>query len=152
MTTWNESALNKLNMFSRGLVGDFDGSVLSSHFNEISKCVRQNNTDDIENWVTSVGFEAARWLDQNGMWDVPKLQEILVAKQLDYGHENIMAFGIIGVGIRVCDKIARYYNLVNRPDEAENEPFVDCLVDMVGYAVIARMLQDDTFLLDLEGR
>lgn len=148
-TTWNEEALNKLNVFAKGLVGTFDGSVLASHFNEISKCVRQGNTDDIEIWVTSVGFEAARWLNENGLWDIPKLHEILVAKQRDYGHSNILSFGIIGVGIRVCDKIARYYNLVARPDEAVNEPFIDCLVDMVGYGVIARMLEDNTFTLEL---
>jgi hypothetical protein len=77
------------------------------------------------------------------------MENILVSKQHDYGHDNINAFGQIGVAVRLSDKIARYYNLARRDREAKNEPFTDCLKDMVGYGVISAMLASDTFNLDL---
>jgi hypothetical protein len=78
------------------------------------------------------------------------MQAVLVKKQNDYGHENILAFGVVGVAIRVCDKIARYENLKDRKDQTQNEPFEDCMMDMVGYATIARMIKNNTFTLELE--
>ena len=78
------------------------------------------------------------------------MQDTLVSKQHDYGHDNINAFGIIGVAVRLSDKIARYENLVDKPNKVAGETIVDTLMDMVGYATIARMLEDGTFQLDLE--
>lgn len=148
--TWNEAAQSKLRMYGKGKDLTFDGGIFTAHFAEISRCVRLGETENIHHWVKCIGYEAARGLQSLGLWDEEQLLALLVRKQSDYGHENIMSFGITGVGIRVCDKIARYYNLVNRTEEAENEPFNDCLVDMVGYAVVAAMLEDETFILELE--
>jgi hypothetical protein len=148
--SWNKSAQHKLEMFARGKDSNFDGGVFTAYFSEISRCIRVGETDSIYNWLRCIGHEATRGLEELGLWDTDKLLEVLVGKQKDYGHENILSFGIIGVGIRACDKIARYYNLVDRPDTAQNEPFIDCLMDMVGYAVIGSMLEDDTFVLELE--
>jgi len=53
------------------------------------------------------------------------------------------------VAVRISDKIARFNNLTNEGASAQNESLVDTLVDMVGYAVIARMLEDGTFDLPL---
>lgn len=150
MTTWNESAQTKLEMFTKGSELGFDDSIFTVYFDAISKCIRQGRTDEIYGWVRCVGHEASRGLEKLGLCDGEKLLEILVGKQRDYGHGNILSFGIVGVGIRACDKIARYNNLKDRPDTAQNEPFIDCLMDMVGYAVIASMLDDETFSLELQ--
>jgi hypothetical protein len=150
MTTWNKSAKNKLDKFAKGIESSFDGGVFTAYFSEISACVRNSQPEHIGHWVNCIGYEAARGLEELGLWDADKLLEVLVSKQKDYGHGNILSFGIVGVGIRACDKIARYYNLKDRPDSAQNEPFIDCLMDMVGYAVIGSMLEDDTFVLELE--
>lgn len=71
----------------------------------------------------------------------------LVSKQHDYGHNNILVAGMRGLALRQSDKVARYYNLKDKL--ALNEPFKDCLLDMVGYAAIGIMLRDDTFKREL---
>ena len=150
MTTWNKSALNILQMFDRGHEVAFDDTTLEVHAKNIAKAVRENDTNAMHNWITAVGFEAARGLAETQLWNTEVMQQVLVKKQNDYGHENILAFGIVGVAIRVCDKIARYNNLKDRKDQARNEPFEDCMMDMVGYATIARMIKNNTFTLELE--
>ena len=64
-------------------------------------------------------------------------------------RDSINAFGQIGIAVRLSDKIARYYNLGRRDVVAKNEPFIDCIKDMVGYGVISAMLAAGTFNLDL---
>ena len=72
----------------------------------------------------------------------------LVSKQHDYGHGNINDFGLLGVLVRANDKIARLKNLQGK--EAKNESLRDTWLDLAGYSVIALMIMDDTFNLDLE--
>jgi hypothetical protein len=72
----------------------------------------------------------------------------LCKKQHDYGHGNINRFGIYGVIVRLSDKIERLENL-NKIETPHNESKHDTLLDIVGYCVIALMLMDDTFNLDL---
>lgn len=79
------------------------------------------------------------------------LLDILIRKQHDYGHDNINRFGLVGVAIRLCDKIARMYNLLESDNPAKNEPLLDTYVDIVGYAAIAYMLETGTFQLELVG-
>jgi len=79
------------------------------------------------------------------------LYNMLCRKQHDYGHQNISNFGLVGVAVRVCDKIARAENLRTRDTNAvKNETVIDTYEDIVGYAVIALMLDSDTFMLPLE--
>lgn len=150
MTTWNKSSLETLQMFDRGSDLAFDETILKVHAKNIAKAVRENNTTAMHDWIMAVGFEATRGLASLGLWHPEVMQAVLVKKQSDYGHENILAFSTVGVAIRVCDKIARYENLKDRKDQTQNEPFEDCLMDMVGYATIARMLKNNTFTLELE--
>ena len=56
--------------------------------------------------------------------------------------------GIVGVGIRVCDKIARIDNL-KKTGSPSNESLMDSYIDIVGYAMIATMLQEESFKLKL---
>ena len=75
---------------------------------------------------------------------------LLVRKQHDYGHDNINNFGIIGIGVRVCDKIARIRNLRGRDADGVAEPLADSYLDLVGYATIAQMYHHGWFQLELE--
>jgi|SanBayMetagenome_1026888.scaffolds.fasta_scaffold97360_2 hypothetical protein len=154
MTTWNSSAKQKLNRAYIALdLYPFDEGELLHRFGEISTAVQKNyHHDYIYSSLTSLGDEAVRGLEAINQWNPDEMLELLVSKQHDYGHGNILAFGIVGVGIRACDKVARYFNLKDRPDKAHNEPFIDCLKDMVGYAIIGQMLRDETFMLELEDK
>jgi len=76
--------------------------------------------------------------------------ETLIKKQHDYGHRNILTFGLRGLAVRLCDKIARMENLTKRGSEAQNEALTDTYLDIVGYAALALMLEDGSFELELE--
>jgi hypothetical protein len=85
--------------------------------------------------------------------DYEDLYNLLCRKQHDYGHENINNFGLIGVAVRICDKIARAENLKTRESNAvRNETVIDTYEDIIGYAVIALMLDAGTFNLNLEAK
>ena len=83
--------------------------------------------------------------------DKTEMHRLLCRKQHDYGHGNISKFGLIGVAVRMCDKIARAENLRSKDTNAvRNETVIDTYEDIVGYAVIALMLDAGTFGLELD--
>ena len=90
--------------------------------------------------VIQLGVLAAELLFRRNAWDVVAMHDLLVRKQTDYGHLNILNGGLMGVALRQADKVERYFNLKDREDEAANEPAIDALLDMVGYAAIGKML------------
>lgn len=153
MRTWNEGARFELDRITSSLKTGykFNSELFADYSRMIGDAVRSGSDQDVVVWAWYTAIEAARFLDSQGEWDPQDMENILVSKQHDYGHDNINAFGQIGIAVRLSDKIARYYNLARRDREAKNEPFMDCLKDMVGYGVISAMLASDTFNLDLAG-
>lgn len=151
--TWNSSAELEIDRIEVSLKAGykFDGELFSSYANMMQDAVRNGNEPDIVCFAWYTALEAARCLKEQKKWDPTEMLGILVSKQHDYGHDNINAFGQIGVAVRLSDKIARYYNLIRRDKVAKNEPFLDCLKDMVGYGVISAMLANETFNNLLEG-
>jgi hypothetical protein len=101
--------------------------------------------------VTSIGEHAVSHLKHSKMWDIEDMHDLLVSKQHDYGHTNIMMFGNTGIGIRICDKIARLSTLLDRGAKPQNESVFDTWCDIVGYSTIAQMLDNNTFTLELKG-
>ena len=77
-----------------------------------------------------------------------EIADLVIKKQMDYGKDNILAFGELGVLIRANDKIARLKNLLNK--EGVTEPRIDAWVDIIGYGIIALLLDRDWFGLELE--
>lgn len=152
---WTDGAWKHLRYFDRcSKVHSYDETIYSYYFKELGSTVKTLSSDQSSEWriydlCTQIGAEAARGLAGIGQWDMESMLDILARKQHDYGHDNINAFGIVGVAVRISDKIARFNNLTNKGASAQNESLVDTLVDMVGYAVIARMLEDGTFDLPL---
>lgn len=152
MKNWNEAARFELDRITTSLKAGykFDGDLFDEYSRMLGDAVRSNNETDIVVWSWYTAVEAARYMDSIGEWDADEIEYVLVSKQHDYGHDNINAFGQIGLAVRLSDKIARYYNLIRRDREAKNEPFMDCLKDMVGYGVLSAMLAAETFDLELE--
>lgn len=154
-TNWADGAWQHLKYFNRcSTVGTFDPSVLEIYFTQLGEAVRDYGSDEnadvrLYDICSNVGCEASRGLGEIGQWDAETMLDILARKQHDYGHGNINAFGIIGVAVRISDKIARYKNLCDNKSKEQNESLLDTLMDMVGYAVISRMLEDGTFNLPL---
>jgi predicted DNA-binding protein (UPF0251 family) len=98
---------------------------------------------------TEMGIEAIQELRMHNAWDSGKMCTLLASKQHDYGHGNITAFGLKGVLVRLSDKVERLINLKSKKFKAQNESLLDTLRDIVGYCVIALMLNDETFYLEL---
>ena len=89
-------------------------------------------------------------IDTEESFDYGAMHGVLCRKQHDYGHENINLFGVVGVCVRLCDKIARLMNLYENDIHPDNESVDDTWTDIVGYSVIAKMLEWDWFKLELE--
>ena len=78
------------------------------------------------------------------------IAELVIRKQRDYGHDNINAFGEFGILVRTNDKVARLRNLHGK--EGVTEPRIDAWRDIAGYALIALMLDEGTFNLELKDK
>lgn len=107
-----------------------------------------------------------------------EIAELVISKQHDYGHGNILAFGEYGTLVRSSDKLERLKNLAKKggialhieadytcpecgqthtfefgSDEvnaALNEPVEDTWKDLAGYAYLALLLRRGLFTLPLE--
>jgi hypothetical protein len=111
-----------------------------------------SDTEMASQIIQQAGIYAMREITEHGIpFNLKEMVDLLVRKQNDYGHGNINNFGVIGIAVRACDKIARIKNLQERNTGAQNEPLNDSYVDLVGYATIAGMYQDGTFQLKLKG-
>jgi len=149
--TWQDASWANVRVVDRSAeAGKFMPEMFDRHFQSLGALVRNNGDHSkIADICWSIGCEASRGLVDIGAWDTELMQDTLCKKQHDYGHDNINAFGMVGVAVRLSDKIARYKNLQNRTNAVANESLVDTLMDMVGYAVLAKMLEDGSFQLEL---
>ena len=93
-----------------------------------------------------IARHAASMLHEDGEWSVDDMTDLLTYKQSCYGPGNILAFGMVGIVVRMSDKVARLGNLAKNPTtDVRDESAIDTMRDMVGYYVVARMLVDGTF-------
>jgi hypothetical protein len=74
---------------------------------------------------------------------------LVTRKQRDYGSDNILRFGRLGLLVRVHDKIARLENLAARGTEPNNESISDNYMDVIGYCTVAIMFERGWFTLPL---
>jgi hypothetical protein len=115
----------------------------------IGKSIRSHEEIHLD-LFKDTGLIAMSQMKHDKTWDLDDMHELLVSKQHDYGHHNILMFGETGVGIRMCDKIARLITLTDSGATAQNESLFDTWCDLVGYSVIAQMLWNETFTLELK--
>jgi hypothetical protein len=147
--TWEEASEEIVYMLSK-YTDDPTLGYLPLNIDHTKKMRDRLFRDDLERMSVwdSIAHEAITELRMTGEWSPETMSRLLVSKQRDYGHQNILQGGLFGVAIRLSDKIERYANLTNR-DTPENESVHDTLADMVGYVVIAHMLIEDSFTLEL---
>ena len=158
-TDWRMAAKNELDLMSRN-IGAFARTMpveqLMGMSREIAHKVKTGSAADISGQqvighkMVAMGTLAAAHLDSIGLWNKTEMLDLLCRKQHDYGHGNILSFGITGVAVRMADKVARLANLTSKDVDAVNESLLDTWSDIVGYAVIAGMLLVGTFELGLE--
>lgn len=75
--------------------------------------------------------------------------DLMERKNKDYSGgsgDNISATGMKGMATRLMDKASRFNNLVDKDEDDQNfESIEDTLNDMMNYALIARMLGEDSW-------
>lgn len=122
---------------------------LNAYRKAIARCVReQKEISRLD--IVDVAHQAIGELKFTKQWSNEEMLSLLVRKQRDYGHSNIMEFGHVGIAIRLCDKLARLKTLLDNGAEPQNESLLDTWMDLVGYSVISEMLAMGTFELELK--
>ena len=147
-STWDDAAWSVIQSYDQ--IGPRAGDVgLIVWCGDKLAAVVRGEAKEFESYMfNSIANECVAELKDRGRWAPADFHMLLCSKQADYGHNNILAFGLTGVAVRIHDKIARLINLKGRA--ALNEPMLDTWYDLIGYAVIAEMLFQDTFTLNLK--
>lgn len=146
--TWNEAAWAVVKEVDRG-------DTIPSDLDELAYCAKRmaetvkNFQEPSQYLFARMANNARNYLAERSLWDPEEFHNLLVGKQRDYGRGNIEAFGLAGVSVRLNDKVERIKNLTGRLENVSNEPLVDSWTDVLGYCVIATMLHNDTFKLEL---
>jgi hypothetical protein len=154
-TNWGEAAAIELDLIGRNLGAFSHDDPVGKLLNMSRDLAANMNTGKygveqlLGHRLVAMGTLAAAHLDTLGLWSKKDMLQLLCSKQHDYGHGNILSFGVIGVAVRMSDKVARLVNLTSRDIDAVNESLLDTWRDIVGYAVIAGMLLVGTFTLEL---
>jgi len=151
VTTWEQSASQWVMHIASFATEEMEtnNAKLMRLCESAKKCLFDSDDLPVSLLWTEIGIEAIQELRLRGVWDSGEMCSLLVSKQHDYGHGNITAFGLKGVLVRLSDKIERLNNLKSKKSKAQNESLLDTLRDIVGYCVIALMLNDETFHLEL---
>jgi len=87
----------------------------------------------------------AQHLDQAFDEELTKLLKIFIKKHKDYGKDNILDNGELGIIFRINDKLRRLQNLTTKESQPSNESVQDNWQDIAIYAVIALLLRDGRF-------
>ena len=75
---------------------------------------------------------------------------VMIEKQLDYGNLNIAIWGVLGVAVRLTDKVMRLRELLLSGRPPQNESIRDTAVDIRNYGLILLMLVDGLWGLPME--
>ena len=78
------------------------------------------------------------------------LKELLEKKNRDYGSNNLLTFGDLGILVRLSDKLERLKNYVLRDQtfEIDDENLEDTLYDIAGYAIMWIVLGKEGYELE----
>jgi hypothetical protein len=71
-----------------------------------------------------------------------KIKLLLISKHRDYGSENLLRYGRLGVLVRLSDKISRLHNLIFEKKEisVKSETIEDTFLDIAGYSIQSMVL------------
>lgn len=93
---------------------------------------------DLSRGVTDQKLERAWLRAVQGMYDT------FVRKNRDYGAQNLSASGIIGIAVRIGDKVSRIWQLVGLRGQhtasVKEENIADTFLDLANYAVVGYLM------------
>ncbi len=74
-----------------------------------------------------------------------QIMTIFIKKHLDYGKDNILDTGEMGILFRINDKVKRLQHLASQNKKPTNESINETWIDIATYAVIAIILRQGYF-------
>lgn len=86
-----------------------------------------------------------KYLDQAFADVLDEMLATFIKKHKDYGKDNILDTGELGIVFRVNDKIRRIQHLLTKEQEPENESIDENWMDIAVYAVIAILFRKNQF-------
>lgn len=155
--TWEEAAHEAAKTIPENpiplMFGDTQLEEIESYLDEMHE---GRNSVDRFLWIADDALQAfCTFVDVTRERALQVAVETIIAKQHDYGHQNILWGGLQGIVLRMHDKVARIRNLEQRGAHGFmsgvplNEPLADSYLDLVGYSLIGIMLLNGTFELPL---
>lgn len=92
-----------------------------------------------------------QYLDQAFEKVLAEMLKTFIKKHKDYGKDNILDTGELGIVFRVNDKVKRLQHLLMQQKQPENESLKETWMDIAVYGVIAILLRQKQFKeLDLD--
>lgn len=120
-------------------IEDIRNRLLSLH-------TEQNDNAHPEWWAETAAIAMAI-ADRRKHVNIHVVARLLARKRVDYGCNNIVEFGQIGIAIRAMDKYHRIVNITKRDGEtAVGESIDDAYVDIIGYCAVAYLYASDSWL------
>jgi len=86
-----------------------------------------------------------KYLDEAFESVLKELLEMFLKKHRDYGKNNILDMGELGIAYRISEKFNRIKHLLRNGREPENESLEETWIDIGVYAVIAVLLRRGWF-------
>lgn len=86
-----------------------------------------------------------QYLDQAFAHIAQQLLATFIRKHKDYGKDNILDTGELGIIFRVNDKVKRLQHLISNQSQPANESIEETWIDIAVYAVIAILLRKGQF-------
>ncbi len=83
-------------------------------------------------------------------WLNAECDRVMIKKQRDYGSLNIAIWDVLGVAVRLTDKVMRLRELILSGRSPQNESIRDTAVDIRNYGLILLMLIDGLWGLPME--
>lgn len=74
-----------------------------------------------------------------------EMEKMFIKKHQDYGKENILDTGELGIAFRVSDKLNRIKHIIANKKNPEHESLEESWIDIAVYAVIAVLLKRSWF-------
>lgn len=89
--------------------------------------------------------ESNQYLDKAFEQILSEMLLVFINKHKDYGKDNILDTGELGILFRINDKVKRIQNLISKQQQPKNETINETWIDIAVYAVIAVLLREGYF-------
>ncbi|MGC8676194.1 MAG: nucleotide modification associated domain-containing protein [Candidatus Micrarchaeia archaeon] len=147
-----KAAVDKVIGACSAVNGDFADALV--HMNEFfwnkfdtPKSIENFSDDGFFEELAVTALRAASALSGKPVADVGKeCYELGVRKNKDYGSDNILRFGTMGIIVRIGDKINRLNNIQKSGTASvTDEKMIDTIMDVFNYAVYGIMLSNNVW-------